>query len=251
MWGKWERSWALTGQAGRSVWSIVIVWYTCVTATASALGVLVSVSSWASLPAPPPLNRADCVAWEMSWKCQSVTSEVRHKAHCGFYSPSTLLSLGSLALGPSQLLCHNAIVTFAALQGDPCGKKLRPPANNQNRLARDVREPPWEWTCRPHSSLQMMQPWPTAWLKPCGKPWAGIIQLSGSWKPDPQTLWETINAHGCFKPLCLGGNFWQAAIDNEYVSHILGISLLSSSDIESQVSHNSMFYTLPPPPAAM
>lgn len=43
----------------------------------------------------------------------------------------------------------------------------------------------------------------------------------------------------------LGVIFWQTAIDNKYVFRMLGTLLLSNSDIKTQVSRYTMFYTLP------
>lgn len=94
---------------------------------------------------------------------------------------SALLSWATHSGGSQLPWCEDR---HQVLRRDPCDEELRPPANSR------MREPSWRWTLQPQSSLRMMQPQPTSWRPPHERPWAWITQISFSWVPDSQKLWD-------------------------------------------------------------
>lgn len=65
-----------------------------------------------------------------------------------------LLASGLLLLGSLEEASYQAARTLKELMKRLCGEELRPPANNQHQLARQVSEPPWKCLPLPQSGSQ-------------------------------------------------------------------------------------------------
>lgn len=93
-----------------------------------------------------------------------------------------LLSWESFLFSPLGSLTLGEAGWWAALWGGPCSEEPKPLSNSHlSKLGRVTSRP-----------CQAGDRSPTNTLRRCDKSWPRITQLSLSWIPDPQTLWDNV-----------------------------------------------------------
>lgn len=99
--------------------------------------------------------------------------------------------------------------TQAALWQGLCGKELRLSSSGGTKIHQQVCELGSRFSS-PSQAFGWLNPQPVAWLQPRGRSWARTTQLSCSWIPNPQKLWNHVY---CLQLLSFGVICYTAIIN--------------------------------------